>query len=132
MKRWVLSLVCIVLIVSGSYLALSHVSTSEYLNRLLNSSGKMTSQPLEVEVQHEIFIPTLTPFQPIPSTPTIILTQTSSATSQPLPTQTPLPSSTHHPNPTATVTPTPFDTASVKDIRGRWPAYNLNSRRVCG
>ena len=126
MKRWILYLVFIVLIVSGSYFALSHESTSEYLNRLFNSNGKMISQPLEVVIQHEIFTPTLTPFQPIPSTPTIILTQTSSPTSQPLPTKTPLPSSTHHPNPTATVTPTPFEAASIKDIRGRWPAYNLN------
>ena len=126
MKRWILYLVFFVLIVSGSYFALSHKSTSEYLNRLFNSNGKMISQPLEVVIQHEIFTPTLTPFQPIPSTPTIILTQTSSPTSQPLPTKTPLPSSTHHPNPTATVTPTPFEVASIKDIRGRWPAYNLN------
>jgi len=126
MKRWVLYLVCIVLIGSGIYLALSHGSTSEYLNRLFNSSKKMISQPLEEVEQHEIFTPTLTPFQPIPRTPTIILTQTSSATSQPLPTQTPPPSSTHQPNPTATITPTPFDVASIKDIRGRWPAYNLN------
>jgi len=126
MKRWILYLVCIVLIVSGGYLSFSHSNTSEYLSGLFKSSGKTNSQSPEVVVQQEISAPTLTPFQPIPYTPTITLSQTKSATSPPLSTQTPPPSSTQLPYPTATVTPTPFEVASIKDIRGRWPAYNLN------